>query len=233
MTVLPYIFKTLLQLIIILSCIYGFKVVLSSILKSKPIRKRAVFYFNVFTYFVWIVFVLIKISDAAGENPIFSIPIILLLLVFMWDFLKNFFLGIIFSFQYGFLEDTFVVINNKQGKITNFSSSYFELFTNNGKQVKIKYKEVYNGRFEIFKGELNRIHRKIKRELLTDINELKIKIMNHPLFLLNSSFKFSEEIDENGVEWFRFHFNVVHYKEAKEINTFLNQILTPQSNSSN
>ena len=87
----------------------------------------------------------------------------------MWDFLKNFFLGIIFSFQYGFLVDTFVVINNKQGKITSFSSSYFELFTNNGKQVKIKYKEVYNGRFEIFKGELNRIHRKIKRELLTDI----------------------------------------------------------------
>ena len=121
MTVRPYILKTLLQLIIILSFIYGFKVVLSSILKSKPIRKRAVFYFNVFTYFVWIVFVLIKISDAAGENPIFSIPIILLLLVFMWDFLKNFFLGIIFSFQYGFLEDTFVVINNKQGKITNFS----------------------------------------------------------------------------------------------------------------
>ena len=233
MTVLPYIFKTILQLIIIMSCIYGFRVVLSSLLNSKPIRNRAIFYFNVFTYFVWIVFVLIKISDAAGENPIFSIPIILLLLVFMWDFLKNFFLGIIFSFQYGFLEDTFVVINNKQGKISNFSSSYFELFTNNGKQVKIKYKEVYNGRFEIFKGELNRIHRKIKRELITDINELKIKIMNHPLFLLNSSFKFSEEIDENGVEWFRFYFNVVNYKEAKEINSFLNQILTPKSTSSN
>ena len=45
--------------------------------------------------------------------------------------------------------------------------------------------------------------------------------------------KFSEEIDENGVEWFRFHFNVVNYKEAKEINTFLNQILTTESNSSN
>ena len=233
MTVLPYIFKTILQLIIIMSFIYGFRVVLSSLLNSKPIRNRALFYFNVFTYFVWIVFVLIKISDAAGENPIFSIPIILLLLVFMWDFLKNFFLGIIFSFQYGFLEDTFVVINKKQGKISNFSSSYFELFTNNGKQVKIKYKEVYNGRFEIFKGELNRIHRKIKRELITDISELKIKIMNHPLFLLNSSFKFSEEIDENGVEWFRFYFNVVNYKEAKEINSFLNQILTPKSTSSN
>ena len=57
--------------------------------------------------------------------------------------------------------------------------------------------------------------------------------MNHPLFLLNSSFKFSEEIDENGVEWFRFYFNVVNYKEAKEINSFLNQILTPKSTSSN
>ena len=228
MTVLPYIFKTILQFIIIICCIYGFRVLLQSILKSKPIRKRAIYYFNVFTYFIWIVFVLIKISDAAGENPIFSIPIILILLFFMWDFLKNFFLGIIFSFQYGFLEDTFVVINNKQGKITNLSSSYFELFTNNGKQIKIKYKEVYNGRFEIFKGELNRIHRKIKRELIKDIDDLKIKIMNHPLFLLNSSFKFSEEIDENGVEWFRFYFNVVNYKEAKEINTYLNHILSPK-----
>ena len=233
MTVLPYILKTILQFIIIICCIYGFRVVLQSILKSKAIRKRAIYYFNVFTYFIWIVFVLIKISDAAGENPIFSIPIILILLFFMWDFLKNFFLGIIFSFQYGFLEDTFVVINNKQGKITNLSSSYFELFTNNGKQIKIKYKEVYNGRFEIFKGELNRIHRKIKRELITDIDELKMKIMNHPLFLLNSSFKFSEEIDETGVEWFRFYFNVVNYKEAKEINTYLNHILSPKSSSSN
>ena len=233
MTVLPYIFKTILQFIIIICCIYGFRVLLQSILKSKPIRKRAIYYFNVFTYFIWIVFVMIKISDAAGENPIFSIPIILILLFFMWDFLKNFFLGIIFSFQYGFLEDTFVVINNKQGKITNLSSSYFELFTNNGKQIKIKYKEVYNGRFEIFKGELNRIHRKIKRELIKDIDDLKIKIMNHPLFLLNSSFKFSEEIDENGVEWFRFYFNVVNYKEAKEINTYLNHILSPKPSSFN
>lgn len=233
MTVLPYILKTILQFIIIICCIYGFRVVLQSILKSKPIRKRAIYYFNVFTYFIWIVFVLIKISDAAGENPIFSIPIILILLFFMWDFLKNFFLGIIFSFQYGFLENTFVVINNKQGKITNLSSSYFELFTNNGKQIKIKYKEVYNGRFEIFKGELNRIHRKIKRELITDIDELKMKIMNHPLFLLNSSFKFYEEIDETGVEWFRFYFNVVNYKEAKEINTYLNHILSPKPSSSN
>ena len=225
MTVLPYIFKTLLQLIIILSCIYGFKVVLSSILKSKPIRKRAVFYFNVFTYFVWTVFVLIKISDAAGENPIFSIPIILLLLVFMWDFLKNFFLGIIFSFQYGFLEDTFVVINNKQGKITNFSSSYFEILTGSGKRVKIKFKEVYNGRFEVFRGELNRIFRKIKLDTIENPSELKTKIMNHPLFLYNSTYKFSEEIDDNGTVWFSFYFNVFNYKEAKEINSFLNQIL--------
>ena len=102
MTVLPYIFKTILQLIIIMSCIYGFRVVLSSLLNSKPIRNRAIFYFNVFTYFVWIVFVLIKISDAAGENPIFSIPIILLLLVFMWDFLKNFFLGLSSHFNMDF-----------------------------------------------------------------------------------------------------------------------------------
>ncbi len=233
MTVLPYILKTLLQLIIIIFAIHGFKLLLSTILNSMSTRKRVVYYFTIFTYFIWIVFVLIKISDATGETPLFSIPILLLLLVFMWDFLKNFFLGIIFSFQYGYLEDAFVVINNKQGKITQLSSSYFELYTNNGKQIKIKYKEVYNGRFEVFKGDLNRIHRKIKRDHVLDVNELKIKIMNHPLFLLNGSFKFFQEIDEDGVEWYRFYFNVVNYKEAKEINTFLNQILTPRTSSSN
>ena len=57
--------------------------------------------------------------------------------------------------------------------------------------------------------------------------------VSESLFLLNSSFKFSEEIDENGVEWFRFYFNVVNYKEAKEINTYLNHILSPKPSSFN
>ena len=112
------------------------------------------------------------------------------------------------------LEDTFVVINNKQGKYPIFHlliSSYSQTMVNKLKLNTKKYTMVDSR----FLKELNRIHRKIKRELITDINELKIKIMNHPLFLLNSSFKFSEEIDENGVEWFRFYFNVVNYKKLK------------------
>jgi len=225
MTVLPYIFFTVLQLLIIYSLMLAFRFLIKTILKSKPVQNRVLFYFNVFCYFIWIVFVLIKVSDSIGENSLFVAPVLLLLLVLMWDYLKNFFLGIIFSFQYGFLEGSYIVINNKQGKITAFSSSYFEILTGSGKRVKIKFKEVYNGRFEVFRGELNRIFRKIKLDTIENPSELKTKIMNHPLFLYNSTYKFSEEIDDNGTVWFSFYFNVFNYKEAKEINSFLNQIL--------
>ena len=225
MTVLPYIFFTVLQLLIIYSLMLAFRFLIKTILKSKPVQNRVLFYFNVFCYFIWIVFVLIKVSDSIGENSLFVAPVLLLLLVLMWDYLKNFFLGIIFSFQYGFLEGSYIVINNKQGKITAFSSSYFEILTGSGKRVKIKFKEVYNGRFEVFRGELNRIFRKIKSDTIENPSELKTKIMNHPLFLYNSTYKFSEEIDDNGTVWFSFYFNVFNYKEAKEINSFLNQIL--------
>ena len=225
MTVLPYIFFTVLQLLIIYSLMLAFRFLIKTILNSKPVQSRVLFYFNVFCYFIWIVFVLIKVSDSIGENSLFVAPVLLLLLVLMWDYLKNFFLGIIFSFQYGFLEGSYIVINNKQGKITAFSSSYFEILTGSGKRVKIKFKEVYNGRFEVFRGELNRIFRKIKLDTIENPSELKTKIMNHPLFLYNSTYKFSEEIDDNGTVWFSFYFNVFNYKEAKEINSFLNQIL--------
>ena len=225
MTVLPYIFFTVLQLLIIYSLMLAFRFLIKTILKSKPVQSSVLFYFNVFCYFIWIVFVLIKVSDSIGENSLFIAPVLLLLLVLMWDYLKNFFLGIIFSFQYGFLEGSYIVINNKQGKITAFSSSYFEILTGSGKRVKIKFKEVYNGRFEVFRGELNRIFRKIKLDTIENPSELKAKIMNHPLFLYNSTYKFSEEIDDNGTVWFSFYFNVFNYKEAKEINSFLNQIL--------
>ena len=225
MTVLPYIFFTVLQLLIIYSLMLAFRFLIKTILQSKPVQSRVLFYFNVFCYFIWIIFVLIKVSDSIGENSLFIAPVLLLLLVLMWDYLKNFFLGIIFSFQYGFLEGSYIVINNKQGKITAFSSSYFEILTGSGKRVKIKFKEVYNGRFEVFRGELNRIFRKIKLDTIENPSELKTKIMNHPLFLYNSTYKFSEEIDDNGTVWFSFYFNVFNYKEAKEINSFLNQIL--------
>ena len=136
MTVLPYIFFTVLQLLIIYSLMLTFRFLIKTILQSKPVQSRVLFYFNVFCYFIWIIFVLIKVSDSIGENSLFIAPVLLLLLVLMWDYLKNFFLGIIFSFQYGFLEGSYIVINNKQGKITAFSSSYFEILTGSGKRVK-------------------------------------------------------------------------------------------------
>ena len=97
MTVLPYIFFTVLQLLIVYSLMLAFRLLIKTILKSKPVQSRVLFYFNVVCYFIWVVFVLIKVSDSIGENSLFVAPVLLLLLVLMWDYLKNFFLGIIFS----------------------------------------------------------------------------------------------------------------------------------------
>ena len=46
----------------------------------------------------------------------------------------------------------------------------------------------------------------------SDLKEIKLKIMNHPVFLMNNNFKFYEESDENGKLWFCFYFNVMNYK---------------------
>ena len=58
-----------------------------------------------------------------------------------------------------------------------------------------------------------RIFNKYPLFLISNRSGCTLKSNNSKSDLLNSSFKFSEEIDENGVEWFRFHFNVVNYYE--------------------
>ncbi len=172
---------------------------------------------------------MLKVAHALNDNYLIVGSVVFILTLLMWDFLSNFFLGIIFAFQYGYIENKTIVVNKKQGKLINYSSSNIEISTKKGKRLKIKYKEIFNGEFEIFSSDLYRISREIKIKSATDIKFYKASIMNHPVFLMNNSFSFEEKIDEKNQLWISFYFNVMNYKDANIINRFINQ-LSPKKN---
>ena len=224
MTVLPYIFTTLIQLCILIILINVLKRFLKVLLKSKPFQKKYLYFFDVTVYLIWIVFVMLKIAHALNDNYLIVGSVVFILILLMWEFLNNFFLGIIFAFQYGYLIDKRVIIDKKQGTLFSCSSSYLEILTPNGIPLKIKYKEVFNGDFEIFSSNLLRVSRKIKVKSSDDAEIYKMSIMNHPLFLMNNSFSFEEKVDEKNQHWILFYFNVMNYKDANIINRFINEL---------
>ncbi len=229
MTVIPYIFTTLFQLCILLLLIAVLRRFISFTLKSKSFYKKYVYFFNVLVYFIWIVFVMLKVAHALNDNYLIVGSVVFILTLLMWDFLSNFFLGIIFAFQYGYLENKTIVVNQKQGKLINYSSSNVEILTKKGKRLKIKFKEIFNGEFQIFSSDLYRVSRKIKIKSSADAEFYIASIMNHPLFLMNNSFSFDEKIDDKNNYWISFYFNVMNYKDANIINRFINQ-LSPKKN---
>ena len=223
MTVLPYIFNTVFQLLILFLAIVISRRLIVTLLKSRNDHKKYLYLFNILVYFVWIVFVMLKIAHALNDNYIIVGSTVFLLVMLMWDYLSNFFLGIIFAFQYGFLKGQNIIINKRQGKLIKYSSSYFELLTNKGEKLKVKFKEVYKGDFEIFSGALYRVSRKIKVDNAKESKAVSAAIMNHPLFLMNGNFHFYDEVDEKGVYWLCFYFHVMNNKDATIINSFINQ----------
>ena len=224
MTVIPYIFTTLLQLCILLLLIAVLRRFISFTLKSKSFYKKYLYFFNILIYFIWIVFVMLKVAHALNDNYLIVGSVVFILTLLMWDFLSNFFLGIIFAFQYGYIENKTIVVNKKQGKLINYSSSNIEISTKKGKRLKIKYKEIFNGEFEIFSSDLYRISREIKIKSAKEVKFYKASIMNHPVFLMNNSFSFEEKIDDKNQLWISFYFNVMNYKDANIINRFINQL---------
>ena len=224
MTVIPYIFTTLLQLCVLLFIINILRRFLSFILKSKSFHKKYLYFFNVLVYFIWIVFVMLKVAHALNDNYLIVGSVVFILILLMWDFLSNFFLGIIFAFQYGFIENKTIVVNQKQGKLINYSSSNIEILTKKGKRLKIQFKEIFNGDFQMFSSELYRVSRKIKINSSADAKFYKASIMNHPVFLMNNSFYFEEKIDDKNQNWISFYFNVMNYRDAIIINRFINQL---------
>ena len=209
MTVLPYIFYFILQLIILLILVNLSRRFLILVSKNNVNQKKYLFYFDVSVYLVWILFVMLKIAHALNDNLIVIGSVVLVLIILMWDYLKNLFLGIIFAFQYGYIKGVNLIINNIESKLESYYSSYFEILTNKGERLKIKYQNVYAGNFEIFKGNLHRVFKKIKIPNSEFTNDLQIRIMNHPLFLINSNYDFYEERDQDGSIWLCFFFNVM------------------------
>ena len=224
MTVIPYIFTTLIQLCFLLFSIAVLRRFLSFTLKSKSFYKKYLYFFNVLIYFIWIVFVMLKVAHALNDNYLIVGSVVFILILLMWDYLSNFFLGIIFAFQYGYLENKTIVVNQKYGKLINYFSSNIEISTKKGKRLKIKYKEIFNGEFQIFSSDLYRISRKVKIKSSAEAKFYKASIMNHPVFLMNDSFSFEEKIDDKNQLWISFYFNVMNYKDANIINRFINQL---------
>ena len=224
MTVLPYIFYFILQLIILLILVNLSRRFLILVSKNNVNQKKYLFYFDVSVYLVWILFVMLKIAHALNDNLIVIGSVVLVLIILMWDYLKNLFLGIIFAFQYGYIKGVNLIINNIESKLESYYSSYFEILTNKGERLKIKYQNVYAGNFEIFKGNLHRVFKKIKIPNSEFTNDLQIRIMNHPLFLINSNYDFYEERDQDGYIWLCFFFNVMNYKDALIIEEYIDNI---------
>ena len=121
-------------------------------LKSKSSNKKYLFFYDVLVYLIWILFVFLKVADVVNDNILIAGSVVLILLALVWEYLKNLFLGIIFAFQYGYILGNNLLVNGKEGKLVSYYSSYFEILTNKGEKLKIKYKEVFNGSFELFKG---------------------------------------------------------------------------------
>ena len=99
MTVLPYIFYFILQLIILLIVVNLSRRFLIVVSKNNVNQKKYLFYFDVSVYLVWILFVMLKIAHALNDNLIVIGSVVLVLIILMWDYLKNLFLGIILLFN--------------------------------------------------------------------------------------------------------------------------------------
>ena len=224
MTVLPYIFNFIFQLLILLALIILIRRFLTFSLKSKPSYKKYIFFYDVLVYLIWILFIFIKVADVVNENIIIAGSVVLILVALLWEYLKNLFLGIIFAFQYGYILDNNLLVNGKEGKLVSYSSSYFEILTIKGERLKIKYKEVFKGSFELFKGNLKRVYSRIPINEKSNTKEIQLKIMNHPLFILNNNFDFFQESDHDGQRWFCFYFHVMDYKDAVTINEYIDNL---------
>jgi hypothetical protein len=193
-------------------------------LKSKPSIKKYLFFFDVLVYLIWILFIFLKVADVVNDNIVIAGSVVLILLALLWEYLKNLFLGIIFALQYGYILDNNLLVNGKEGKLVSYSSSYFEILTIKGERLKIKYKEVFNGSFELFKGNLKRVSSRIAINKKSNTKDIQLKIMNHPLFILNNNFGFFQESDNNGQLWFCFYFHVMDYKDAVTINEYIDNL---------
>lgn len=224
MTVLTYIFNFIAQLLILLILIILVRRLLTVLSKNNSSQKKYLFYYDVVIYLIWILFVILKIAHALNDNLLIVGSAVLILIALMWEYLKNLFLGIIFAFQYGYIAGNNLLANGIEGKLESYYSSYFEILTNKGERLKVKYEKVFSDKFEIYKGNLHRVFNKIEIKKLSDSQNFKLKIMNHPLFIMNNNFDFYQERDDNGKLWLCFYFNVMNFTDAVIIQEYIDKL---------
>ena len=224
MTVLPYIFTFIVQLIILLITIILVRRLLILLSKSTSSQKKYLFFYDVVIYLIWILFVILKIAHALNDNLLIVGCAVLILIALMWEYLKNLFLGIIFAFQYGYIVGDNLLASGVEGKLESYSSSYFEILSTKGERIKVKYKKVYSDKFEIFKGNLYRVYKEIKIKNPSDSKEIKLKVMNHPLFIMNNNFDFFQQRDDKGTLWLCFYFNVMNYNDAVIVEEYIGKL---------
>ncbi len=226
MTVLYYLFITVFQFSILFGIIIFIKYAFNKTLKNHPFYDKFFFFFNVFVSILWSVFVIIKLVILSNNNYIIVGSICLLLIVLVWDFIKNFIFGLIIRIQYGYLVNQ--KINHKKTTITilNYYATYVEVRSENGNRLSYKYSSLFSNSFSVLKSDLFYVNRSISlasqnyQELL---NKYKLSIVNHPLYVDNNNSFFNLKIDDDKNYFLNLHFNVLSRKHVLIMNDFIDK----------
>lgn len=227
MTVLFYILIAVLQFLILFGIILSIKYLLNLVLKNHPSQKRLFFFFDVFKSIIWMVFVLLKLAHSLSDNYVIVGSLVFLIVLLIWDFLKNFFYGLVIRIQYGFLVDQKINFDGNLSKVLNYFTTYVELRSDLGERLHVKYSRLFSRSFTIVSSDLFNVSQSI---LIENENQeelfgfYKLKIMNHPLYVHNNNALFNLKLNESNEYFFHFHFNVLSMKHVLIMNDFINNL---------
>ena len=227
MTALYYLFLTVLQFLILFGLIILTKYIFQRILKNHPYYEKFFFFFNIYSSIIWTVFVIIKLFSSINDNYIIVGSVVLIIVVLIWEFLKNLFFGLIIRLQYGFLVNQKIHHNKSSITILNYYTTYIEARSDNGKRLSLKYSTLFSSSFSVLKGELFNIEQSIFLESQNHhilFDKYKSVIINHPLYIHNDNALFNLKIDDNNNYWLNVHFNVLSRKHVLIMNDFISHL---------
>jgi hypothetical protein len=227
MTVLSYIIIAVLQFLILYGIIIFIKYLLNLVLKNHPSQNRFFFFFDITKAIIWMAFVLLKVAHSLNDNYIIVGSVVFLIILLVWDFLKNFLFGLVIRIQYGFLVNQKIIYNGNSSKILHYFTTYIEVRSAKGERLNVKYSTLFSGSFTVVSADLFDVSQSI---LFKGINHdelfsfYKLKIMNHPLYIQNDNAVFNVELDSSNQYWLHLHFNVLSMKHVLIMNDFINNI---------
>ena len=227
MTVLFYILIAVLQFLILFGIIIFIKYLLNLVLKNHPSQKRFFFFFDISKSIVWMIFVLLKVAHSLNDNYIIVGSVVLVIVLLIWDFLKNFLYGLVIRIQYGFLVNQKINFNGNLSKVLYYFTTYVELRSDLGERLNIKYSTLFSRSFTIVSADLFNVSQSIllKNENHEELFSFyKLKIINHPLYIHNNNALFTVKLNESNEYFLHFHFNVLSMKHVLIMNDFINNL---------